>query len=75
MWKCNRCSKHNYDMDCKCTSCGLSKIESNKRDDSDKALVSGAIAFVTDSTIAGALIGGSITGAIIGDLLDGDLFD
>lgn len=63
------CSKISYEEIPYSVAIGRRKVSSGD------PLLSGLIAYGTDSAILGTLLGGSIGGAILGDLLDGDLFD
>jgi hypothetical protein len=53
----------------------LSRLEQERRDQTDRRVVSGVVGAATNSTIVGALMGGDIVGAVIGDALNGGLDD
>jgi len=69
---CKHCEEYvsNYATTHNCRKVGLLNV-----DEDDSFLVSAIIGRVTNSAIAGTLLGGDLLGGIFGDILDGDLFD
>lgn len=52
---------------------GLREYDRRKAEgDDEDVILSGLIAYATDSAILGTLLGGSVTGSIVGDLLNDD---